>query len=243
MVHKLHALYNDGHAILSLDVKNAFNVPTRDDIAKAMFAFHTMKPFQRLFHTEYSESSELLFYGSSGNLHGMVNSTAGVRQGSSLSTLYFCTFFQPLLETMAHEFPELYIYACIDDVNFASKDPALISTAFQRFKVLLQEKRIELSCQKCVWFTGKNDIAMPDTLECQGTSTEAKADKFLGAFVGENQSVSSKLVQQLEKHDTIFRRLEAMGANNIRLFVKRGGCFQLRSHSCCALRVENYRRV
>ena len=28
-----------------------------------------------------------------------------------------------------------------------------------------------------------------------------------------------------------------------RLFVKRGGCFQLRSHSCCALRVENYRRV
>ena len=65
----------------SLDVKNAFNVPTRDDIAKAMFAFHTMKPFQRLFHTEYSESSELLFYGSSGNLHGMVNSTAGVRQG------------------------------------------------------------------------------------------------------------------------------------------------------------------
>ena len=30
---------------------------------------------------------------------------------------------------------------------------------------------------------------------------------------------------------------------NFRLFVKRGGCFQLRSHSCCALRVENYRRV
>ena len=176
----------------------------------------------------------------------VVNSTTGVRQGSSLSTLYFCTFFQPLLETMAHEFPELYIYAYIDDVNFASKDLALISTAFQRFKVLLQEKRIELSCQKCVWFTGKNDIAMPDTLECQGTSTEAEAAKFLGAFVGENQSVSSKLVQQLEKHDTIFRRLEAMGANNIfffRLFVKRGGCFQLRSHSCYALRVENHHSV
>ena len=168
-------------------------------------------------------------------------------------------FFQPLLEMMAQEFPELYIYAYIDDVNFASKDPALISTAFQRFKVLLQEKRIELSCQKCVWFTGKNNIAMPDTLEmpdtlffffdtleCQGISTEAKAAKFLGAFVGENQSVSSKLVQQLEKYGTIFRRLEAMGANNIfffRLFVKRGGCFQLRSHSCCALRVESYRRV
>ena len=49
------------------------------DIAKAMFAFHKMKPFQRLFHTEYSESSELLFYGSSGNLHGMVNSTADNR--------------------------------------------------------------------------------------------------------------------------------------------------------------------
>ena len=84
-------------------------------------------------------------------------------------------------------------------------------------RYFFRRKRIELSCQKCVWFTGKNDIAMPDTLECQGTSTEAKAAKFLGAFVGENQSVSSKLVQQLEKHDTIFRRLEAMGANNISL--------------------------
>ena len=28
-----------------------------------------------------------------------------------------------------------------------------------------------------------------------------------------------------------------------RLFVKRGGYFQLRSHSCCALRVENHLRV
>ena len=30
---------------------------------------------------------------------------------------------------------------------------------------------------------------------------------------------------------------------SIRLFVKRGGCFQLRSHSRCVLRVENYHRV
>ena len=122
VVHKLHALYKEEYAILSIDLKNAFNSPSRDDIARSVFAFHTLKPFHKFFHAEYAEPSEMLFYGSDDDqLFGTVSSTAGVRQGSSLSTLYFCSFLQPLLETLAQEFPELRIYAYIDDVNFASK--------------------------------------------------------------------------------------------------------------------------
>ena len=153
VVHKLHALYKEEYAILSIDLKNAFNSPSRDDIARSVFAFHTLKPFHKFFHAEYAEPSEMLFYGSDGQLFGTVSSTAGVRQGSSLSTLYFCSFLQPLLETLAQEFPELRIYAYIDDVNFASKDAQLLSDAYLRLNQLVSEKHLQMAYNKCVWFT------------------------------------------------------------------------------------------
>ena len=101
IVHELNRRYMEGCAILSLDMKNAFNSPSRDEIAKAIFAFSALRPFQRLFVAEYGAASELLFYGKNGELFSTVESSAGVRQGSPLSTLYFCSFLQPILETIA----------------------------------------------------------------------------------------------------------------------------------------------
>ena len=68
--------------------------------------------------------------GSDGKLHDKVFSTAGVRQGSPLSTLLFCTMMQPILATLALEFPSIKIFAYIDDITFASDDPALLTKAF-----------------------------------------------------------------------------------------------------------------
>ena len=117
VVHELRSLYEQGHAILSIDLRNAFNAPSRDEIAKAVFGFATLRPFHRLFGAEYAEPTELLFYGSRGQLSGVVHSESGVRQGSPMSTLLFCSFLQPILETLIQEFPMLKIHAYIDDIN------------------------------------------------------------------------------------------------------------------------------
>ena len=92
VVHKLNEKYTEGCAILAIDLRNAFNSPARDEIARAVFGFHGLRPFQRLFNAEYSSPSELLYYGSNGNLGATLKSSAGVRQGSPLSTIMFCAF-------------------------------------------------------------------------------------------------------------------------------------------------------
>ena len=217
IVHTLHNKYEKGQCILSLDLKNAFNTPSRIDIAKAVFAFSAMRPFQRLFHAEYSRESELLYYGTDGQLAGVVPSTAGVRQGSPLATLYFCTLMQPILETMSMEFPEVKIFAYIDDVNLCSSNKAQLESAFFRFKELIEDKKLVLSSSKCVWFGGASGAQIPIKLEQCGVKTEEKAIKILRAYIGNNATIKEKLMQKLEKHNEIFRRLKIMGPNNISL--------------------------
>ena len=219
IVHELNRRYMEGHAILSLDMKNAFNSPSRDDIAKAIFAFSALRPFQRLFVAEYGEPSELLFYGKNGELFSKVESSAGVRQGSPLSTLYFCTFLQPILETIAQEFPSLNIYAYVDDINISSHDVDLIASAYVRLKELLESKSIRLAPQKCVWFDGLNNVKLPEKLVNEGVQIAEKAVKVLGAYLGGSTRVSELLLNKLEKHRAIFRRLKTMGANNISMLL------------------------
>ena len=64
VVHRLHKLYQEGQSILTMDISNAFNTPWRQDIANALFAFSSLRPFWRLFHAQYAEPSELLYFRS-----------------------------------------------------------------------------------------------------------------------------------------------------------------------------------
>ena len=185
IIHKLNKRHENGCAILTIDLKNAFNSPSRDEIAKAVFAFHGLRGFYRLFNAEYRNPSELLYYGSEGRLNSIIKSAAGVRQGSPLSTIFFCAFLQPILETLASEFPTLRIYAYIDDISIASTEPELIAKAYFRLRELLLEKRVDMAPQKCVWFEGTQKIPLPNPLQGAGVTTEAQAIKVLGAFVGE----------------------------------------------------------
>ena len=219
VVHELAERYSEGCAILSIDLQNAFNSPSRDDIARAVFGQCTLRPFQRLFYAEYGTPSELLYYGRDGELFDVLSSSAGVRQGSPLSTILFCAFLQPVLETIKAEYPQMHVYAFIDDRNFASKDTVLLTSAFARLKELLQQRLIELSPTKCLWLEGTNHICIPNELREQGIKTESHAMKVLGAYVGDATEVKGQLLLKLKKHRTAFRRLEQMGASNISLLL------------------------
>ena len=130
IVHKLRDRYDKGYSILSVDFKNFFNTPCRKEIARHVFAFSALRPFQRFFEVEYAGASELLYYGSEGKLVGIVPSSSGLRQGSPLASLYFCVFMQPILETLNEEFPEVEFHAYIDDITTASPHPEQIEKAF-----------------------------------------------------------------------------------------------------------------
>ena len=96
-----------------------------------------------------------------------------------------------------------------------------------------------------IWLSGSVPFyALPDTL--------TRLNLFRQEFVGkvEISALPRSLVNMGLNFNQFSGPLDLTclppQSNNIfffRLFVKRGGCFQLRSHSYCALRVENYRRV
>ena len=195
IVHELNRRYLEGNAILTLDLKNAFNSPSRDEIAKAVFAFHTLRPFQRFFTAEYGDASELLFYGKNGELFGTVNSAAGVRQGSPLSSLYFCTLLQPILESIAQDFPTIRIYAYVDDINLTSPDTNLLQQAYHKLKEMLAKQNIIMAPEKCIWFGGIHKLENPDGLRSEGIKTEHEAIKLLGAYVGETSKASALLLE------------------------------------------------
>ena len=219
IVHRLHERFKSGHVILSIDAKNAFNSPNRADIAKHVFAFGTLRPFQRIFHAEYGQPSELLYYGSDGTLFGVIPSTCGLRQGSPLESLYYCAFLQPLLEILKQEFPDIEIYAFIDDVNMASKNSQSLAKAFVRLQEMVNAHNIELAPGKCVWFGGQEKIPIPEQLANEAVKAAYDSIKILGAHLGEDESVKSGLFQQLVRNTEAFRRLKLMGANNVSLLL------------------------
>ena len=49
IVHTLNERYRKGACILAIDLKNAFNTPSRNLIAKHVFGLATLRPFQRFF--------------------------------------------------------------------------------------------------------------------------------------------------------------------------------------------------
>ena len=45
VIHTLNFLYKEGSCIMSIDVKNAFNAPSRNDLARAVYGLATLRPF------------------------------------------------------------------------------------------------------------------------------------------------------------------------------------------------------
>ena len=215
VVHTLNSLYKEGSCIMSIDVKNAFNAPSRNDLARAVYGLATLRPFQRFFHAEYAAPSELLYYGHEGKHVGTILSTNGVRQGSTLSTVYFCALLQPVLETLAAKYPKVKINAYVDDITLASHNPEELTDAFLYLRELLTHQSLFVASHKCIWFGGKRKKRMPHVLRDAGVTGEDVAFKVLGAFVGDDKVVSQCLSKSLEKHNDIFRRLKRMGPSNL----------------------------
>ena len=68
---------------------------------------------------------------------------------------------------------------------------------------------------KCVWFGGTKGTEIPEVLRMAQVNVEKDAIKVLGAYVGEDEKVDPLLLEKLQKHKTIFRRLSQMGASNV----------------------------
>ena len=153
-------------------------------------------------------------------LHAVIKSTSGVRQGSALSSLYFCALLQDALVEVAKLFPDVKIRAYMDDVTMSSKNQSCLEAAFLHLRELSADLALKINFTKSEWFNKEIDNAtneLPSTLRSLGVAQREDVIKILGAYIGEHNKVSDRLVGKLEKHKCLFRRLRKMGPSNISL--------------------------
>ena len=201
-MHELIEEYEADHKIVTVDYTNAFNTPNRIAIAETLQKHDVFRPFMRLFFLEYSEPSDLLFFADN-TLYSTIKSTSGVRQGSALSSLYFCSLIHPILAEVADLFPEVTIRAYMDDITLSSRNTLSLEAAFLHLQELSKDLSLDVNCNKTEWFQ-KGAKNCPLALQKAGLSSPEKSVKILGAYIGENEDVSEKLVRQSVKHVCLF---------------------------------------
>ena len=218
IVHEVLDEYDKGHAILAIDYKNAYNTPTRQAIFEALKKDGIFKPFMRIFNLEYGDSSDLLFFANN-SLHSIVKSTSGVRQGSALSSLYFCALIQDSLKEIEESFPDVTVRAYMDDITLSSTNPLSLQTAFLHLHESSRLLGLEMNFQKCEWFKKTDTPWTPQTLQAMGVACPQETVKILGAYIGQDEMVSECLKKKMDKHKCLFRRLRLMGPSNLSLAI------------------------
>ena len=207
--------------MLTVDFRNAYNTPQRNAIAQALLRDPIFKPFMRLFYLEYGMPSELLFFANNA-LHATIKSSSGIRQGSALSSMYFCALLQGPLKEVSTLYPEVKIRAYQDDVTLSPKNAQSLEAAFLYLREVTEEFNLHINFSKCEWF--QKDVPNADQplpLEKLGVSFCTDAIKILGAYIGNDQVVENLLIKKMEKHKCLFRRLLLMGPSNLSLAILR----------------------
>ena len=219
IVHELLEEHEAGATILTIDFKNAYNTPQRTAIEEALLQYPVFKHFMRMFYFEYGQPSELLFFAND-SLHSVIESSSGVRQGSALSSVYFCALLQGPLKEIAKLYPEVTIRAYQDDVTMSSKNESSLEVAFLHLKELASGLNLEINSRKCEVFQG-NSSTNNRGMDLKELGVEDCVDsiKVLGAYIGHNKAVERKLLEKLGKHKCLFRRLRAMGPSNLSLAI------------------------
>ena len=219
IVHELLQEYEDGCALITVDFTNAYNTPRRDAITQALLENPVFKPFMRLFYLEYGLSSELLFFAHNA-LFATIESSSGIRQGSSLSSMYFCALLHGPIREIASLYPDVKIRAYQDDVTLSSTNVPSLEAAFLHLREITGELNLRVNFQKCEFFQ-KNTTYEPFSLHNLGVKLCTDSIKILGAYIGKDKVVEDLLLRKLSKHKCLFRRLLLMGPSNLSLAILR----------------------
>lgn len=114
VVHALRRHRSQGHAILSLDMKNAFNCISREQIRREL-----TNHFPKLipYYEWAREGDAPCFFRGEVLLH----SKEGTRQGDPLSSAFFAIGIQRTLQMLQAQHPDTKVYAYLDDIYVAGK--------------------------------------------------------------------------------------------------------------------------
>ena len=121
-----------------------------------------------------------------------------------------CLVLHPVLVAARAKFPTVKIFAYMDDVTLACKDPADLSACAQYISEEFGAMKVRLNPVKCEWFGSRFSERTGVALQFKDASAGIK---ILGCYLSrDKQWISDKLCQKMTKHEVFFERLSMMEA-------------------------------
>jgi ribonuclease HI len=186
IVHQVRQDYLNGHAVLSLDISNAFNTLSRESIKLEV---ERNLPYLLPYYQWAYQAASPLEYGS----YLLTWSREGVRQGDPLGPVFFAIGFHGILQQLSQEFLDVSISAYLDDVSVTGSVDALISVA-KRFKELAASRGLTVNLEKSKLLVPPDAQEPPD-----GSDLPIMRDgiELLGSPIGTAEFESDFCIQRV----------------------------------------------
>jgi hypothetical protein len=150
-IHAVRKQYQAGKAVLSLDIKNAFNSLSRERIRQTLQ--NHLPYLLPYFQWAYKNETPLWFNGDL-----LAYSYEGVRQGDPLGPALFAVGFHSVLRQLQEEFPTIDLFAYLDDLSATGNPEELVGLA-TRFEELSASCGLTVNLNKSVLLLPSNGEA------------------------------------------------------------------------------------
>jgi hypothetical protein len=177
IIHRVRQDLSCGSVALNVDISNAFNSISREQIRQQVAQhFPSLLPY---FQSAYTGEAPLYYKG-----EVLTHSLEGVRQGDPLGPALFALGLHPVLQSIREDFPDIRIYAYLDDVTFTGEVSEL-STVFTRFRNLCENIGLQVNMEKSNIIPGINSMSSSDLpSNLSGVTLCPQGSELLGAPIG-----------------------------------------------------------
>ena len=178
-------------AVLSLDIRNAFNTRRRSDVARILYDHRDLSPIWPLFKAMYDRPITSFLYDSAGCLAHQFRVEEGVLQGDAMSQLTFDLSMEDAYQKVeARAAPEAAV-AVHDDFTVVGTTES-VAAAFHTFSDECASLGLQLSPNKCrvLWprLTAPPPSALAELCKQTGMQLVTGRMELLGAMVGEDHA-------------------------------------------------------
>ena len=184
---------NPQHFLLKLDIRNAFNTTSRQQLQQLM-QDEDMDPRVRLyFNKVYCRTNRI---ATRGNVS--TTATTGIMQGCPLSPVLFCLAIAPALKKTQEAYPLLNIFAYLDDVKILGPAEDVLG-AMKVFDNEIKKLNLHLNVQKSLFYSHEGIQHDRDVLLNAGLIECEESIDILGTPIGQQHQVNDKCIQLANK--------------------------------------------